>query len=182
MRINNNIISNDQRIIMNFDEIETNFNDFYSIDSIWIIVRNTGVCLFKETYNKYMNEKISTDLICGALSAISMITEEAFEDEIQFLRFNKRTLFFKHVNNLSCLIAINKQSKATISQIKKIIDKISEEFLIQFRSNFEMEIGNLFQYEKFSNNIPSILKNEFFLTQNEIISSNLKVKRKKLII
>lgn len=127
------------------------------IESFWVLERTSGICLFEENLEKDATNGISIDLICGFLSAISVIAVEAFEEDIKYIELSRRKLFFKNTDNFVFITSIKNQKRLNHQKVKNLIDQISNEFIAKFDINFERWDRNVYHFQPFSEDLKSIL-------------------------
>ena len=128
------------------------------IESLWVLERNSGICLFEENFEKDATNGISIDLICGFLSAISVIAVEAFEEDIKYIELSRRKLFFKNTANFVFITSIRNQKRLNHQKVKNLMDQISNEFMERFDINFKRWDRNVYHFQPFSENLKLILK------------------------
>ncbi|MHA1293463.1 MAG: hypothetical protein ACTSQJ_12435 [Promethearchaeota archaeon] len=132
----------------------------FLVDGIWILKTYSGVCLFEENYVDFKKEGISKDLITGFLAAILHFTEEAFKDEIEYIKFKNHKIIFKFCQNILFVIAVRDQEPLIDAEIYKTIDIIVEKFNNRFQNKLQHDIWNgaVKIFDIFSNDIKDIVK------------------------
>jgi len=142
---------------MNSSNIKKYRNGKILIESIWILEKQSGICIFEENYNAIKNQKVSIDLICGFLSAISLLAVETFDELINCIELSKRKVYFKSTSNFVFIFTILKKKGFNNKKLIDLINFISNEFTNQFNTDFERWDGNICRFEPFSEKLDSIL-------------------------
>jgi len=142
----------------------------FLIDGIWILRIYSGVCLFEEIYADFKKEGISRDLVTGFLSAIVSFADEAFKDELRYIKFENHKIllrFTKHVIFVVALsiedISASQEVKKTIKQqISAIIDKIIYTFNEKYKKYLPDDVwdGSVKKFDSFSRDLREIVNRE----------------------
>jgi len=132
------------------------------IESLYILEKDSGICLFEENYVDITKDGISTDLISSFLSAILSFADETFADEIQHIQFSNRRILFNFSEHVLLVIAVHKETPATDFQIKRMIDNIASQFDQKYSIIFETDQwrGDITQFNDFSQELYEIVKRE----------------------
>lgn len=144
---------------MNLSMIKKHNNSKMLIESVWVLEKNSGICIFEQNYGMIKNEKISIDLICGFLSAISLLAVEVFDESINYIELSKRKIYFKNTTNFVFIFSILNKGRLNTKKIINLINSTSDEFNTQFNSDFENWDRNVYHFEPFSEHLNSILGN-----------------------
>ena len=107
-------------------------NEFL-IDCIWIL-NSSGVCIFEENYSDFVNKQYSADLIGGFLSALLTFADDAFADEIQYIKFSKNKVIFKASDNILLIISSRHSSSGEDDRFKKLSVEIVNRFEEKFKN------------------------------------------------
>jgi hypothetical protein len=142
---------------------QVNIDDSFLIESVWILEKNSGICLFEENYIDFMNEGMTIDLIGSFLSALLTFADETFADEIQHVQFSNRKIIFEFSKHLLFIVAVNDKTKLSDVQIKRKIDQIAMAFNAKYLHIFARKKGwggNINQFEPFTEDLKKIVKKE----------------------
>jgi hypothetical protein len=140
-----------------------NTEESFLIESLWVLDKDSGVCLFEENYIDFMNEGMSIDLIGSFLSALLTFAGETFADEIQHVQFSNRKIIFEFSKHLLFIVAINAKSSLSDVQIKNKVDQIAMAFNRKYLHIFAQDQGwggNITQFEPFTEDLKKIVKRE----------------------
>jgi hypothetical protein len=107
-----------------------------SIESLWILERTSGICIFEENYVNFTKVGISSQIVASFLSALLKFAGEAFSDNVEFIKFSKRKMFFQFTKFFLFVIAINENDPWDETQVIKIRKTISKVFLKRFQDIF----------------------------------------------
>ncbi|MHA1147683.1 MAG: hypothetical protein ACTSR8_05515 [Promethearchaeota archaeon] len=108
------------------------------IESIWILDKNSGICLFEENLSQdQIGSDISADLASAFLSAISTFVDETFSDGIQNIEFQKRKLYFRFTNELLFVFVFSKSIKTTKRDQDRVMNDIMKSFFLKFGDKLE---------------------------------------------
>ncbi len=146
------------------------------IECLWILESNSGICIFEQNYVDITKDNVSIDIITSFFSAILSIAEESFVDEIEYIKFSRRKIFFEFVENLLFIISV-KDVNAGEEQIKMIIDKIAHKFRSKYQSVIPHFGGNISQFNDFSVDLEEIVKEKpipLRILQVEQVKDNFK--------
>ena len=133
--------------------------DDFIIDGIWILENDTGICLFEQIYKDFTKKGVSTDLITSFLVALLYFADEAFIDEIQFIKFSKYKIVFEYSDYVFYVIAINDNVEFSQKVVKKKITEIKERFKKNFTKYFEGNWDkNISIFNSFSKDLAQIVK------------------------
>jgi hypothetical protein len=108
----------------------------HSIESLWILEKKSGICIFEDNYVDFTNVGISSELIAGFLSALLTFAGKAFSDNVEFIKFSKRKMFFEFTKFFLFVIAINENVPYDETQVIKIRKTISKVFSKRFQDIF----------------------------------------------
>ena len=131
------------------------------IESIWILDKKSGICLFEENLSiSESNVDISADLASAFISAISTFVDETFSDGIQNIEFQKRKLFFRFTDKLLFVFIFSKSVKITIREQNKIMKEIMNDFYSRFGDKLEQGdfMNQVSDYKIFSENLKEIVR------------------------
>ncbi|MFX0072261.1 MAG: hypothetical protein ACFFAO_14335 [Candidatus Hermodarchaeota archaeon] len=133
----------------------------YIIESLWILERRSGICIFEENYLDFTKEGISTDMVGAFLAALLSFARETFTDEIQNIQFSNRKVFFKFSKHL-LFVTICCNDKNNHHKIKEISNEIEEKFNLKYEKIFENDgwNGNTSTFREFSSDLSEIVKNK----------------------
>lgn len=123
----------------------------FFIDSLWILEKSSGLCVFEENYVDFTKNGVSSDLVASFLSALLTFAGETFSEEIQYVKFSNRKIYFHVSDYVLYVIAINTKQLNNYYQIERLKRNIAR----SFNKKYEW----LFKYENWSNNISMF--NEF---------------------
>ncbi|MFX1395641.1 MAG: hypothetical protein ACFFAS_01210 [Promethearchaeota archaeon] len=101
------------------------------IDGLWILDTDSGLCFFEENYKKWSNK--DTQLISSFLAAICSFTKEAFSEEIEFIQFKSRKIFFNK-NQQNLFIMAVSDPDVSLDFIKMEMKTIIKKFNSSFHS------------------------------------------------
>ncbi|MHA1283512.1 MAG: hypothetical protein ACTSQP_13500 [Promethearchaeota archaeon] len=133
----------------------------FLIESIYILEKESGICLFEQNYEDFTKEGISADLISSFLSALLSFADEAFADKIQHVQFVNRKIIFEFKDRILFVIFINNKTLLTDFELRKIIEKIAEKFFEKYSEIIEDEqFYNVSLFNDFSKDIYEIVKKE----------------------
>ena len=132
--------------------------DEFFIESLWVLESNSGICIFEQNYVDITKDNVSVDIISSFFSAILSIAQESFVDEIQYIKFSKRKLFFDFREDLLFIVSIKDTENSGDEQIKRVIKKIAEQFIAKYRPVLTHFGGNISQFNDFSINLEDIVK------------------------
>ncbi|MHA1688749.1 MAG: hypothetical protein ACTSUN_05350, partial [Promethearchaeota archaeon] len=76
------------------------------IECLWILDSHSGICIFEQNYVDLTKDNVSVDIISSFFSAILSIAQESFVDQIQYIKFSKRKVFFKFHEDLLFIISV----------------------------------------------------------------------------
>jgi len=182
----------------------SNKNSDFLIDSLWILEASSGLCIFEENYVDFTKEGISSDLVASFLSGILTFAGEAFADEIQYIQFSNRKIFFEFTKRVLFVIAISEKENNGYSQVKRMNNEIA----IRFNKKYKNVISNdnwshnITTFANFSEDLKEIVKREplkekfvqkcgfkksckrieKFLSKTKTVCNNHKEKLEKLIL
>ncbi len=126
-------------------------------ENLWIIERKSGICIFNKN-SKFLKKKhLSIDLICGFLSAISMLALEAFAEDIKYIKLSNSKLYFKHTTNFLFVLSIQNENRFNSHKIKTLINDISALFLFYYDKDFESWDRDIRQFKAFSKYLANII-------------------------
>ena len=128
------------------------------IECLWILESNSGICLFEQNYVDITKDNVSIDIISSFFSAILSIAEESFVDEIQYIKFSRRKIFFDFIENLLFIISVKDVKSAGEEEINKIIKQISQKFIEKYKPVISQFGGNISQFNNFSTDLEQIVK------------------------
>lgn len=132
--------------------------DEFFIESLWILGSNSGICIFEQNYVDITKDNVSVDIISSFFSAILGIAQESFVDEIQYIKFSKRKLFFDFREDLLFIVSVKDTKNSGDEQIKRVIKNIAEQFIVKYRPVLSQFGGNISQFNDFSTNLEEIVK------------------------
>ncbi|MHA1382970.1 MAG: hypothetical protein ACTSR3_04330 [Candidatus Helarchaeota archaeon] len=139
------------------------------IESIHIINKESGISLFHKNYtsNYFKNKEL---MFVGFLKAIEDLSMECKHETVQEIILNEsKIIFFK--NDFVIVLAITKKTNDSIL-IKKILEKIGNEFVKKYLSELEFFSGRVSDFDNFSEIIDEIIENpDELLTQQPKNSS-----------
>jgi hypothetical protein len=132
----------------------------YTIESLWILERRSGICIFEENYIDFTKEGISSDMVGAFLAALLSFARETFTDEIQNIQFSNRKVFFKFSKHW-LFVTVSGNNKNNYHKIKGINNEIEEKFKLKFENIFEKDDGwngNTSLFQDFSIDLKKIVK------------------------
>ena len=134
----------------------------FFIDSLWILERSSGLCIFEENYVDFTKNGITSDLIASFLSALLSFAGETFTDEIQYIKFSNRKIFFHFSDYVLFVIAINNKNTDNIIQTEWIKKEIAERFKNKYQSVFKHDnwSNNISMFNGFSTILKNLVKKE----------------------
>ncbi len=132
------------------------------IESLWILEKESGICIFEEYYVDFTREGIETDLIASFLSALLSFADEAFEDAIEHIKFSNRKIVFEFSECVLFVVSVNDDAPATDYQIKKAIEQIAKKFNEKYCNVLEHGKwgGNVELFSNFSQDLKVIVMKE----------------------
>ncbi|MEJ2252216.1 MAG: hypothetical protein P8Y97_21455 [Candidatus Lokiarchaeota archaeon] len=139
-------MANELHNINNYPEIQ---KSIYLIEAIWIIERKSGICIFDKSYKEQEKSGITGDLICGFFSAFVDISEEFFNQQVEFIKLHDSRLYFTFLKNVIFVIKFE-EGLLLEEEIEDIIFGISLEFITEFPDVLSNWNGNLHKFETFS--------------------------------
>ena len=141
--------------------IQDKNNEEFLIESLWILERKSGLCLFKEIYNEIIDQTISNDLICGFFSAVSDITNEAFRTDLQYIKLMNLKIYFEFIENLIFIIAIN-DDEFNDYEIQYLSCIIAEIFINKYQPYLYDWNNNVTYFKDFSEDLEKIVRRKPF--------------------
>ena len=126
-------------------------------ENLWIIERKSGICIFNKDFKCLKNKHHSIDLICGFLSAISMLASEAFADDIKYIKLSNSKLYFKYTTNFLFVLSIQNENRFNSHKIKALINDISDLFVFYYDKDFESWGNDIRQFKAFSKYLANIV-------------------------
>ena len=134
----------------------------FLLDGLWILESSSRLCIFEENYVDFIKEGKPTDIVSSFLAALLTFADEAFTDEIQFIKFSNRKILFMFSQYLLFVFAINDKDTNKEYQIKdfcnRIISRFNEKFVYIFENNTWN--GNVSIFENFSEDLREIVNRE----------------------
>ena len=134
----------------------------FLLDGLWILESTSRLCIFEENYVDFIKEGKPTDIVSSFLAALLTFADEAFTDEIQFIKFSNRKILFTFSQYLLFVFAINDKDTNKEYQIKdfcnRIISRFNEKFVYIFENN--TWTGNVSIFENFSEDLREIVNRE----------------------
>jgi hypothetical protein len=127
------------------------------LENLWIIERKSGICIFNKNFKCLGKKHLSTDLICGFLSAISMLASEAFTENIKYIKLSNSKLHFKYTMNFLFVLSVYNENRFTSRTIKSLINDISNLFIFYYDKDFESWDRDLRQFKGFSKNLATLV-------------------------
>ncbi|MFX0018365.1 MAG: hypothetical protein ACFFAK_04195 [Promethearchaeota archaeon] len=126
-------------------------------ENLWIIEKKSGICIFNKNF-KYLKKKhLSIDLICGFLSAISMLALEAFSEDIKYIKLSNSKLYFKYTTNFLFVLSIQKENRFNSNKIRTLINDISDLFIFYYDKDFESWDRDIRQFKAFSKYLAKLI-------------------------
>ena len=119
-------------------------------ENLWIIERKSGICIFNQNFKCLKKKHLSIDLICGFLSAISMLASEAFAEDIKYIKLSNSKLYFKRTMNFLFVLSIHNENRFNSHKIKTLINDISDLFVFYYDKDFESWDRDIRQFKAFS--------------------------------
>lgn len=126
-------------------------------ENLWIIERNSGICIFNKNIKCLKKKHLSIDLICGFLSAISMLASEAFAEDIKYIKLSNSKLYFKYTTNFLFVLSIQNENRFNSHKIKTLINDISDLFVFYYDKDFESWDRDIRQFKAFSKYLANIV-------------------------
>jgi len=126
-------------------------------ENLWIIERKSGICIFSKDFKCLTKKHLSIDLICGFLSAISMLASEAFAEDIKYIKLSNSILYFKHTTNFLFVLSIQNENRFNSHKITTLINDISDLFLFYYDKDFESWDRDIRQFKAFSKYLANIV-------------------------
>jgi hypothetical protein len=130
-------------------------NKIGSLQNLWIIERKSGICIFEKNFNDHKKIPFSNNLICGFLSAISMLALEAFAENVTSIKLSRIELYFKNTRNFLFIFSIQNQNPFSSYKIKNLISEISDMFIEIYDKGFENWDKDIRQFKNFSSYLES---------------------------
>ncbi len=162
----------------------------FLIDGCWILRTYSGVCLIEEIYADFKKEGISRDLITGFLSAIVSFADEAFKDELQYIKFANHKILLRFTKSVIYVVAFSILNvhlsedlrKSIKSEINEIIDKIILRFEEKYQQYLPDDVwdGSIMMFESFSNDLKKIVKREPLSLKLIMLEKTLRKNKKSL--
>ena len=127
------------------------------LENLWIIERKSGICIFNKNFTSLEKKHLSTDLICGFLSAISMLASEAFAENIKYIKLSNSKLNFKYTTNFLFVLSIHNENRFTSHTIKTLFNDISDLFIFYYDKDFESWDRDIRQFKAISKHLATLV-------------------------
>ncbi len=131
------------------------------IESIWILDKKSGICLFEENLHGVENKtNFSADLASAFISAIATFVDETFSDGIQNIEFKKRKLFFRFTSKLLFVFVFSKSTKMLKHEQERLMNKVVKKFNNRFGHNLgkKLFISRTSNFNGFSEDLAEIMR------------------------
>lgn len=132
-----------------------------SIESVWILDKKSGICLFEENLHEDKNKtNFSADLASAFISAIATFVDETFSDGIQNIEFKKRKLFFRFTSKLLFIFVFSKSTKMLKHEQERLMNKVVKKFYSRFGDNLgkQMFVSRTSNFNGFSEDLAEIMR------------------------
>ena len=141
--------------------IEKN-NDDTVIESIWILEKKTGLCIFEANYVDITKDGLHTDLVGNFLSALLTFAEETFTDQIKYVKFSNRKVEFSFTEYFLFAIFISDKNIDSDNDVNNKIDRIIFKFNDKYQNVFKNNNwnGNITLFNDFSEDLKQLIKEE----------------------
>jgi len=103
------------------------------LENLWVLEKQSGICLFEKSFVENQSEKISVDLASAFLTAISSFVDETFSDGIQSIDFQKRKIHFRFRGRLLFIFIFSKSVKSAHRAKEKLMNRIIDKFYEQYQ-------------------------------------------------
>lgn len=106
------------------------------IDCLWILDKDSGLCIFEREYKSTKELAICSNLISGFLNAISTFIDETFSEGIEVMNLSNRKIYFNYTEELMFVVLFSSSFKASMNQFDNIMNKIIKNFYRRFGEAF----------------------------------------------
>ncbi|TFF90764.1 MAG: hypothetical protein EU548_01365 [Promethearchaeota archaeon] len=132
------------------------------LENLWVLEKQSGICLFEKSFVENQSEKISVDLASAFLTAISSFVDETFSDGIQSIDFQKRKIHFRFRGRLLFIFIFSKSVKSAHRAKEKLMNRIIDEFYEQYQHILDEQevLSNISQFSSFSDKLEEILESK----------------------
>ncbi|MHA1725826.1 MAG: hypothetical protein ACTSYC_05020 [Promethearchaeota archaeon] len=127
------------------------------IECLWILDSHSGICIFEQNYVDLTKDNVSVDIISSFFSAILSIAQESFVDQIQYIKFSKRKVFFKFHEDLLFIISVKDTPPFHDLWVQKTIQQIAEKFVAKYSPQIMNFEGNISEFNGFSKDLEEIV-------------------------
>ena len=124
---------------------------------IWCL-NNFGIPLF---YQKAFKEKVvkekdsysvdDAQLISGLFSAVQVMAESTFDDDITAIELKHSKLLFNKGEKITVVIKVSNSENQENARIA--LDKVSNRFILEFSDILDDFMGNILVFDKFKDSI-----------------------------
>ena len=132
------------------------------LENLWVLEKQSGICLFEKSFVENQSEKISVDLASAFLTAISSFVDETFSDGIQSIDFQKRKIHFRFRGRLLFIFIFSKSVKSAHRAKEKLMNRIIDKFYEQYQHILDEQevLSNISQFSSFSDKLEEILESK----------------------
>ncbi|MFX0031219.1 MAG: hypothetical protein ACFE9P_01030 [Candidatus Hermodarchaeota archaeon] len=138
--------------LLNLDDKSPNL-----IQNLWIIERTSGICIFEKNFEENRKIQFPNNLICGFLSAISMLALEVFAENINYIKFSNSKLYFKKTSNFLFIFRFQNQHPYSSQKIMNLIKDISKMFADMYDNTVQHWNRDVRQFKTFSRHLEKLL-------------------------
>ncbi len=137
---------------------------------IWILNRESGVCLFEQYFggddSKPAVSQLDSDLFTGFVAAIFSFSQVISGSAIDMMMMTDGTLYYRMSDYV--VIVILAEKTEVPAKVKQILSEIEHEFLQDYRSALETNLGDdTAIFEPFGNKVLQIVRMPVVLTPSD---------------
>ncbi len=121
------------------------------VHSLWILERQTGICLFEQTFEGSSN-KVDADLIGGFLSAITKFCEELVGEEIRLIETPSMRILYHGAEKFIMVVLV--ENSVNIAVAESMLNEISSLFTQKYARYLETgQLSNVAVFNDFTSEI-----------------------------
>lgn len=137
---------------------------------LWILNRDSGVCLFEQYFggddNKPAISQLDSDLFTGFVAAIFSFSQVISGSSIEVMVLQDGTLYYRLSEYI--VIVILAEKTEVPAKMKQLLAEIEHEFLQDYRSALETNVGDdTAIFEPFGNKVMQIVRMPVVLTSGD---------------
>ncbi len=137
---------------------------------LWILNRESGICLFEQGFRseeeKATATQLDSDLFTGFVSAIFSFSRVISGSSIDKMVLDDGVLYYRTSELI--VIVILAEKTQSVAKIKQLLTEIELEFLQDYRSALEMNLGeDTAIFKPFGDKIQQIVKKPIVLTSGD---------------